>query len=72
MKSTVKDKKTERDYPKLMISLEDPMLIVLFDKPKFGAIVCDKRTCDKTGNYEDGWEMSKFKDFDGEVTLSNE
>ena len=59
-----------REYPKLMIS-KDLLLVVLMSAEKQGVVI------DCTGVYEVGhfstdWHMDSFEDFEGSITLSND
>lgn len=69
MKVVVKEKSSYQQYPKLMKS--NAGLIVLMVGDKTGVVVVGNDFWDK-GHYADNWGMCVFKDFDGEVILSND
>ena len=70
MKSTVNFTKNSKPYPKLMIS--DKGIIVLFTTYCNGFCV-NKSESDLTiGSHSSNWDMSRFTDFDGTVTLQND
>lgn len=64
--SETKEKVTG-DFPKLMISADG--VIVLMKSPTYGAVVGGK---DHVGRISATWDMSRFTDYHGEVTLRNE
>jgi len=68
MKSNIRAK-----YPKLMVAFEGLNIgtVVLFACEKEGVVVRGKGTY-KPGRFYVNWCMSSFKDFNGEVVLSNE
>ena len=59
---------TVKSFPKLMIAGE---LIVLFTKPESGVIIQPEDDYE-TGEYQEGFKMEYFKDYEGEVVLRNE
>ena len=81
MKVEVKEssKKAERDFPKLMIHKRNKTTIVLFSGKttgggKFkGAILksVDQSYDIDCGNLEGSFDIEDFKDFEGEIILSN-
>lgn len=69
-----KPKSKTEIYPKLMISEDDEVvLVVLFTSFENGIAIYsnDKDIKQKLYKYESYWDMSCFEDFDGEVTLRN-
>lgn len=70
MKAIIKSKDIpSKPFPKLMIS--DKGTLVLFVSTEVGTVIKSDSNY-KTGEHLDDWVMSLFKDFDGEVTLSND
>lgn len=71
--------KAERDFPKLMIHKRNKTTIVLFsgkttEKGEFkGAILKSvNQSCDiDCRNLEGSFDIEDFKDFEGEIVLSN-
>ncbi|CAH56651.1 hypothetical protein PHG11b_24 [Flavobacterium phage 11b] len=59
----------EKSFPKLM---EEGGLIVLFEKHGEGMALGYKVGEFKICLYSKNWDMSEFKDYNGEVTLKNE
>jgi hypothetical protein len=59
------------DFPKLMQGKMSGV-IVLFNQVKVGQVVCGECCGHKIGDYANEWCMSKFKDFNGTIKLSNE
>lgn len=82
MKVEVKEssKKAGRPFPKLMISINNGITVVLFSgrttqEGKFkGAILKSaSQSCDADcRNLEGSFDIEDFKDFEGEITLSND
>ena len=72
MKAIIKSKDIpSKPFPKLMIS--EHGTLVLFESDEVGTIIYPGiNNTYKIGDYIDDWVMSLFKDFDGEVTLSND
>jgi hypothetical protein len=74
MKSSITLTKTEPtvSFPKLMVSHYN---IVLFHKEREGVVVGNVRVATHErkylGEYRNDWLMNAFKDFTGEVVLSN-
>ena len=66
----VKQNKTEKDFPKLMISQRG--VIVLFETHKTGVCLVDPNRDYKIGVYSPLWSVENFQDFDGEITLKND
>ena len=60
---------TVKGYPKLMVS--NYGVIVLFKKESIGTVVLSDIRYEML-HYCSSWDMSFFKDYDGEVTLKNE
>ncbi len=62
-----------RPFPRLMISTGDaPGQIVLFVDDSQGTCLVPGETTDWTiGEWHTAWDMNRFKDFVGSVTLSN-
>lgn len=65
----------EIPFPKLMkyALTNSPKFVVFFYKPGEGVLVYTEsihRKCE-IGRYQDTWDMSKFKDFHGELVLRN-
>lgn len=58
------------EYPKLMISREDG-IIVLFSAPEKGTCI-NRNAMYNIGYYASNWAMSCFEYFDGEITLKND
>lgn len=69
MKSKLECKDNEINFPKLMISSKD--LIVLFTEPEIGTVVFSSNGLHSVGEHYEGWLMPNFKDFNGVVELSN-
>ena len=74
MKVEVKEssKKSERSFPKLMISKVNKSILVLFTAPTEGTIIHSKYNDKPVGFYSQGFGDSYFEDFEGEITLSND
>ena len=72
MKSIIKSKKTpDKPFPKLMTNAIGT--IVLFSYYRIGVIIgIDGNSIGTIGEYRTDWNMPSFKDFEGEVTLSND
>lgn len=67
-----KEEKKDKPFPKLMWS-EVNGRIVYFLKPKLGMqLNYTYRIADPTPHYSNDWNMSNFKDFEGEIILSND
>jgi hypothetical protein len=66
VKSTIEQKKSGLNFPKLMISGEKR--IVLFYAPCKGT---ELHLVDEVGFYTDSWDMECFSDYEGSITLSN-
>ena len=73
MKVEVKEssKKSERPFPKLMISKVNKSILVLFTAPTEGTIIQSKNNDKPVGFYSRDFGDSYFEDFEGEITLSN-
>lgn len=68
-------KSVEMPFPKLMeYAFEDsPKFVVFFYTPCEGVLIYTEsihRKCE-IGRYQNTWNMSKFKDFNGELVLKN-
>ena len=63
---------TVKGFPKLMIAKDG--LIVLFIEEKCGTVIQDEtRSADwKIAEYSERFNMSYFKDYEGEITLRND
>lgn len=72
MKSVVKDKSKEVEYPCLMVS--DSGAVILFNEHRKGVVVyvAIKHIGYRVGYYGDMWDMDKFTPFHGTVELSND
>lgn len=60
--------KEEKPFPKLMISTSGT--IVFFEKSKIGMVVYGS-VYSKIAEYSEDWGMGLFKDYEGDVCLSN-
>jgi len=60
----------ELEFPKLMRGAETGS-IVLFEEPGKGVLLVDKGLDPAEGYHFDGFNMSLFTDFYGEITLKN-
>jgi hypothetical protein len=70
VKVSLKEKEfSVKGFPKLMIATDG--MIVFFVKVKDGIVLCPEDNY-KIGEYEKGFDMSYFKDYEGEITLKNE
>ena len=58
----------KNEYPKLMTANQG--VVVLFTSESIGTVV-HPGELDYLGDYSDVWDMSVFKEFKGEVVLSN-
>ena len=64
---------SKKDYPKLMVyNKKDNGFIVLFLKERVGTVIRDDEQTHGTGHYYDKWVMEVFKDFEGELLVSND
>jgi hypothetical protein len=70
MKSQVTSKPTSGEFPKLMIDPSDGE-IILFYREKYGVTVFPGSSDACLGEHRDDMNMSRFEDFKGEVTVSN-
>ena len=70
MKSKVFNPKSKMPFPKLMIT--DEGIVVLMLESGKGTVVSTIESCYEIGHYSESWAMSSFYDFNGSVTLSNE
>jgi hypothetical protein len=63
---------TAKSFPKLMTASDG--LIVLFIREKSGTVIQDETQSEdwKIGEYSERFDMSQFKDYEGEITLRNE
>ena len=60
-----------KPFPKLMIG-DFTNVIVLFSETSVGTVVERGANSELVGYFNDEWDMPYFKDYDGEITLSNE
>lgn len=69
MKTTIIPEETKKElpFPKLMIGNNEE--IVFFIKPQEGMVLKNKNHF--LGYYSAIWDMDKFKDFYGSITMSN-
>lgn len=58
------------NYPKLMISKKGR--IVLFTRRKVGMLVYFDSDQGSVGSYSTAWDMEEFRDYHGDVILTNE
>lgn len=74
MKVEVKEssKKAERPFPKLMISKTNNTTIVLFTSKNEGTILQSIDDHNPVGYHTQSFAYRFFKDFEGEITLSND
>ena len=75
MKIIVKDKDDDKKIKYPYIGIGENGLIVLFKACQRGvALVVPSNLFNiyKVGYYSERWEMSKFKPFEGSITLSND
>ena len=74
MKVEVKEssKKSERPFPKLMISKVDKTLLVLFTTPTEGTVIQSKYNDKPVGYRPQCFVDSYFEDFEGSLILSND
>lgn len=71
MKVEIKDKEKEsKPFPKLMIRLDG--LIILMKSEREGTVINKIKNKKSVGYYSENWVYSELKDFDGEITLSND
>lgn len=64
------DKTTQAEYPKLMVSTTSG-LIVLFTNDKTGTVVHPNQM-HHIGHWSDDWLPPCFKDYEGDLVLSND
>ena len=57
-------------FPRLMEGTESSV-VVLFTESKKGVVVSVGTSENKIGWYHSNWQMEYFKDFKGELTLTN-
>lgn len=69
MKVTVKEKSQEKEYP--WIGISDNEIIVLFTSPMQGICLSIGESDNTVGECPYKWGESCFKEFTGEITLSN-
>ena len=71
IKARVKTAKNlSSDYPRLMESIHGNS-IVLFTEDRVGTILSEGNTIFTIGEVCNCWDMSAFKEFKGELTLTN-
>jgi hypothetical protein len=61
--------KEEKPFPKLMISHQGKL--VLFTKPEEGMVLAMGMGHEPVGKYTSGFAMSVFRDYEGDVCLTN-
>lgn len=71
MKSVRQDGPVAAPFPKLMKGVTTSV-IVLFTKEKEGTVVNGDGSIYKTGHHSDQWAFSRFEEYHGTVTLSND
>ena len=73
MKVEIKNPKSEKSFPKLMICVDEfnKGLIVLFSSIGCGTAL-NKSVAYVNGYYSSSWVVSSFQDFEGSITLSND
>ena len=73
MKSKYKEENVSSIYPKLMIEDREGIeaLIILFTKSGEGTVVYSENEDYPVGKHSDTWTNPYFRDFTGEITLSN-
>ena len=70
-KTNPKGTSDAKPFPKLMIG-NRTNVIVLFSHIKTGTIQVKGNHSGQVGLHDSSWDMNYFKDYDGEITLSNE
>ena len=63
--------KKELGYPKLMQGKQSGVIVFFSDSEK-GQVVNGFSGGFQLGDYDNGWNMDSFKDFNGTIELSNE
>lgn len=73
MKAKYKEENVSSIYPKLMIDERDGVetLIILFTKSGEGTVVYSENENYPIGYYSKTWSNPYFRDFTGEIKLSN-
>lgn len=61
----------EKPFPKLMCT-SDGYVVFFLQKNEGICLQKAASSCDKVGNYSEGWNMDGFTDFNGSITLSND
>ena len=71
IKTKVTETKPNRiNYPSLMISNYDGIIVLMTGTEK-GTVLNPSTSIKKIGYTGEGWIMDNFRDFEGEITLSN-
>lgn len=65
---SISEEKKTNDYPKLMT---DDEVIILCEARGEGVVVHSKNDKYDLGDWSDDWSMTRFRDYEGKVTLSN-
>lgn len=67
-------KPQEKPFPKLMIYIKTQKLVVLFAGQQVGTVVwADSDNPDwAVGDYDNDWDIERFTDFNGSITLQND
>ena len=71
IKSKKNPSRSRQTYPKLMTSQVCPDAVVLFTTQSEGMVVVGSSRY-FLGEYSKTWNMNKFNDYNGSVTLENE
>lgn len=69
VKTAIKITEKDSEFPKMMIG--DDGQVVLFSCTGIGVVVTSGGE-DELGEYSEYWEMDRFSDFTGSVTITNE
>lgn len=69
MKITISESKRRINFPKLMIS--DNGLIVLMKNNGIGVVLNKGASSNEIGTLREDWVMQYFRDFEGDLILSN-
>jgi hypothetical protein len=72
MRAEIRVEVSKKDYPKLMVYDKDNDFVVLFQRSGVGTVIRDDEQTYGTGHYYDRWVMDVFKDFEGELLMSND
>ena len=74
MKSKLSKKKAASEFPKLMISNDEDIVVFFTDSTSGMVVNCDnasKPTAHSLGYYSPTWEYDQFEDYKGIVKLKN-